>query len=41
MEAMSALIAAIVAIAVLVGFDVAAIGWGTDSRPTLVDDHRR
>jgi hypothetical protein len=28
-------------IAGLVGFDVAALNWGTDSRGTLPDDHAR
>ena len=41
MEAISALIAAIVAIVALAGFDAVAIGWGADSRPELADDHRR
>jgi hypothetical protein len=38
MEAFLAL--AIAAVAVL-GFDVASLRWGADSRPTLADDHRR
>jgi nitrogen fixation-related uncharacterized protein len=38
MEALFALIAAAVA---LIGIDLAATRWGTDSRPGMVDDHRR
>lgn len=41
MEVISALVAAVVAIVALAGFDVAALGWGADSRPELADDHRR
>lgn len=38
MEAFFVLIAAV---AVLAAFDLAALGWGVDSRPTIGDDHRR
>ena len=38
MEAFAAIIVAIVA---LVGLDLAAVGWGADSRPGMVDDHQR
>ena len=38
MEALFALVAALVA---LLGLDLAAIRWGADSRPGMVDDHRR
>jgi hypothetical protein len=38
MEAIFALIAVVVA---LLGLDVAAIRFGTDSRPSLADDHSR
>ena len=38
---MEALFALIVAVVALIGFDLAAVKWGADSRPRLVDDHRR
>ena len=38
MEALVALVAALVA---LIGLDLAATLWGADSRPGMVDDHRR
>jgi hypothetical protein len=38
MEAFFALIIAFIA---LIGFDLAATGWGEDSRPGMVDDHQR
>ncbi len=41
MEAMSAIVAVVAAIVVLAGFDLAALGWGADSRPHMADDHRR
>lgn len=41
MEAISALIVTIVAVVALAGFDLAALGWGADSRPELADDHQR
>ena len=28
-------------VAALVAFDLAALRWGVDSRPTIGDDHRR
>jgi hypothetical protein len=38
MEAFFFVVAAIVA---FLGLDIAAIGWGADSRPGMADDHRR
>ncbi len=38
MEAFLALIAALTA---LIGLNLAASGWGVDSRPGMVDDHQR
>ncbi len=38
---MEAIFALIVAIVAFIGLDVAAIGWGADSRPGMADDHRR
>jgi hypothetical protein len=38
MEALVAIVAALVA---LIGLDLAATLWGVDSRPGMVDDHRR
>jgi len=38
MEAFVAIVAALVA---LIGLDLAATVWGADSRPGMVDDHRR
>jgi hypothetical protein len=36
-----ALLVIIVAVAGLAAFDIAALRWGVDSRPTLGDDHHR
>ncbi len=38
---MDAIFALVVALAGLVTLDFAAVRWGTDSRPTIGDDHRR
>ena len=38
---MELILALVVAAAALIGFDLAAIRWGVDSRPRLADDHRR
>lgn len=38
---MEAIIAIVVTLVALVGLDLAAVGWGVDSRPGMVDDHRR
>ena len=38
MEAIFALVTAVVA---LIGLNLAATGWGADSRPGMVDDHQR
>ena len=38
MEAFVAIVAALVA---LLGLDLAATQWGTDSRPGMTDDHAR
>ena len=38
MDAVFAIVAAVVA---LIGIDIAAAKWGTDSRPGMVDDHQR
>jgi hypothetical protein len=38
---MEAFLALIVAIVAIIGLDVAAAGWGADSRPGMVDDHQR
>jgi hypothetical protein len=38
MEAFVAIVAALVA---LIGLDLAAAQWGTDSRPGMTDDHVR
>ncbi len=38
---MEAFIALIVAIVAIIGLDLAAAGWGADSRPGMVDDHQR
>ena len=38
---MEAIFALIVAVVALLGLDVAAITFGTDSRPSLADDHGR
>jgi hypothetical protein len=38
---MEALFALVIAVTALIGLDVAAMRWGTDSRPGMVDDHQR
>ena len=38
---MEAVFVIIVAVAALAAFDVAALRWGTDSRPTVGDDYHR
>jgi hypothetical protein len=38
MEAFLALVAVFTA---LIGLNLAATGWGVDSRPGMVDDHQR
>jgi len=38
MEALAALVAIVAAI---VGIDLMAVLWGTDSRPGMTDDHAR
>lgn len=38
---MEALLALVVAAIALVGLDLAAMRWGSDSRPGMVDDHQR
>jgi hypothetical protein len=38
---MEAFLAIVVGILALVALDVASLQWGVDSRPNLVDDHRR
>jgi hypothetical protein len=38
---MEAIFALVVAVITLVGFDLAAVQWGADSRPGMVDDHQR
>jgi hypothetical protein len=38
---MEAVVALFVVIVALIGIDLAAAGWGADSRPGMVDDHRR
>jgi hypothetical protein len=38
---MEALLALVVAIIALIGLDLAAVRWGADSRPGMVDDHQR
>lgn len=38
---MDALLALVVAVVSLIGLDLAAVRWGTDSRPGMVDDHQR
>ena len=38
---MEAIIAIVVALVALVGLDLAATGWGIDTRPGMVDDHQR
>jgi hypothetical protein len=41
MDALSALWLLGLSMALLGLFDVAAVRWGADSRPTIGDDHRR
>ncbi|GEM_PF-2237780 len=38
---MNALVALILAVTGFAAFDLAALRWGSDSRPTIGDDHRR
>ncbi len=38
---MDAIAAVIAIIAGMLAFDLAAVRWGEDSRPSLGDDHRR
>jgi hypothetical protein len=38
---MEALIAIFVALVALIGIDLAAVAWGADSRPGMLDDHTR
>ena len=38
---MDAVLALVVAVVALVGLDLAAVRWGTDSRPGMGDDHQR
>ena len=38
---MEAFFIIIAAVAALAAFDIAALRWGVDSRPTIGDDHRR
>lgn len=38
---MDALVAVVAALVALIGLDLAATQWGVDSRPGMVDDHRR
>lgn len=38
MDAIFALVAALMG---FIALDVAAFRWGSDSRPTIADDHRR
>lgn len=38
---MDAIFALVVALVGFVTLDVAAVRWGSDSRPTIGDDHRR
>jgi hypothetical protein len=38
---MEGLIVLIIAMALLVAFDLLALGFGADSRPTIGDDHAR
>jgi hypothetical protein len=38
---MDLLFAVTLAVAALVTFDLAAVGWGVDSRDTVGDDHAR
>jgi hypothetical protein len=38
---MDALVAIVAALVALIGLDIAATQWGTDSRPGMADDHHR
>jgi hypothetical protein len=38
---MDALVAIVAVVVALIGLDLAAVQWGTDSRPGMTDDHRR
>lgn len=38
---MEAFLALVVVVIALIGFDFAAIRWGADSRPGMMDDHQR
>jgi hypothetical protein len=38
---MEALFALVIAVVAVVGVDLAAVVWGADSRPGMVDDHQR
>lgn len=38
---MEGILALIIALVALIGLDLAAIGWGADSRPGMADDHQR
>lgn len=38
---MDALFALFIVVAGLVGLDLAAVNWGTDSRDSMADDHVR
>jgi nitrogen fixation-related uncharacterized protein len=38
---MEALFALVVVLAALIGLALAAVEWGVDSRPGMVDDHQR
>jgi hypothetical protein len=38
---MEAIVVIIVAVAALAAFDIAALRWGVDSRPTIGDDYHR
>ena len=38
---MEAFLALVVAIVALIGLDLAAVRWGADSRPGMLDDHQR
>ncbi len=38
---MEAILVVITIIAALIAFDVAALRWGADTRPSIGDDHRR
>ena len=38
---MEAIFVILVAVAALAAFDIAALHWGVDSRPTIGDDYHR